>query len=137
MSQANKVIRYLLTTFQLLCLAGAVTLNNLSYKKAGVNHHVLYKKKQYMQTLLDLDHRIIYGLILGILLTGMLVYLIRYKHSKNLSPLLPMILITIISLLFLVMPAAQALPAYIYILFLLMITWVLELIKFLIKINQK
>ena len=67
-SRANKIVRFILTALQLLCITGAFVLNDLRHKKVGVNHHVVYRKQQYMQTILDTEHRLVYGILPGLFL---------------------------------------------------------------------
>ncbi|MDK9711938.1 hypothetical protein [Acidaminobacter sp.] len=86
-----------------------------------------------MQTILDAEHMMVYGIILGILLAVMVVYLIRHRQLKYWRAVLSLALNTIVSGFFLFLPAAQAMPAYIYILLLLVIIWTLEAIKFLMR----
>jgi len=135
MSRANKLIQYTLTAFQMLCIAGAYVLDDLSHRKVGVNHHVVYRKRQYLQTLLDADHLMVYGIILGILLAVMVVYLIRHRGRHYLNAIMPLFLLTLAIGFLLVLPAAIAMPAYVYILFLSLIVWGLEAIKAFIKLR--
>lgn len=134
MSRANKIVRFILTALQLLGVTGAFVLNDLSHKKVGVNHHVVYRKQQYMQTLLDAEHRLVYGFLLGLFLAVMVVFLTRHRERKYWKAVLPLTLITIVTGLFLLLPAAHAMPAYVYILFLLVIIWGLEAIKTLMRL---
>lgn len=136
MLRANKIVRIILTALQLMCIAGAYILDDLSRKKVGVNHHVVYRKKQYMETALKPEHMMVYGIILGILLAGVAVYLIRHRRRDYLMALLPLILLTFVIGLLLVLPAAIAMPAYVYILFLAVVVWGLEVIKAYIKLRQ-
>lgn len=134
MSRANKIVRFVLTALQLLCVTGAFVLNDLSNKKVGVNHHVVYRKQRYMQTLLDAEHRLVYGILLGLFLAVMIIFLARHRARIYRNALLPLILITIVTGLFLFLPAAHAMPAYVYILFLMVIIWGLEAIKTLMRL---
>lgn len=136
MSRVNKIIYGLLTAFQFLCVAGAVWLDDLSRSKVGVNHHVVYKKRQYMQTLLDSNHMLMYGILLGILLTVMVLYLARHRERETWIALLPLVLLTLAVGLFMVLPAAIAMPAYVYLLLLLVIIWGLEAAKVIMKLYR-
>lgn len=136
MSRASKLIQHTLTAFQMLCIAGAYVLDDLSHRKVGVNHHVVYRKRQYLQTLLDADHLMIYGIILGVLLALMAVYLISHRGRHYRKAIMPLILLTLAIGLLLVLPEAIAMPAYVYILFLSLIVWGLEAIKAFIKLRR-
>jgi len=129
MSLANRLIKAVLTALQLICVAGAYILDDLSHKKVGVNHHVVFMKRQYMQTILDADHLIFYRIIVGIALAVIAVYLLRHAERKYWRALLPLMLITLVIGLALTLPMVMDLPAYPYILFLIVIVWLLELVK--------
>lgn len=132
----NKILSGSLTGLQLVCLAGAYVLEDLSHKKAGVNHHVVYKKQQYFQTILDADHLMIYRLLVGVILAALVFYLIRQGAQKYWKALLPLILITFAVGFALISPAMMDLPAYVYLLFLALVVWLLEWIKTFLRLHQ-
>lgn len=132
----NKIIVGTLTIFQVLCILGAFVLNDLSHKSVGVNHHVVFRKHQYMHTILDAVHMDIYRSFVAVILVLIVLFLMRHPKRKSFQVLSPLVLFTLAIGFVLSLPMFMELPAYIYIIFLTGMVWVIELIKAIGKLLQ-
>lgn len=118
-----------MTALQLALLAGMFYLDDLSRKRMGVNRHVAYRKRQYLQTVLDADHRMVYGFVAGLLLTVLVFHMIRHRGDQQWKTWLPLTGMTLVLGLILTLPAALQRPAYVYLLAGAGVIWLLEGIK--------
>ncbi len=77
---------YALTCFIQASLIGAVfIINDLTGKKAGVMHHVYYKRNQYEQGIYSLENlgwQKLLAVILGILFLLFLIYAVKEKKNR-------------------------------------------------------
>ncbi len=126
----------LLTFLQAACLAGAYLLDDLSRKKAGVNHHVVYRKNQYMKTILDADHRFVYGILAILILAGLVIYLLRHREGNYVKILIPLVLWTMAAGAVLFLPAVMERPTYVYLLGIVLVVWLLQCLKSFLRLKQ-
>jgi hypothetical protein len=122
-----------LTILQGVCAVGAAVLDRLSHRSAGVNHHVVFRRQQYLQTVLSADHVRIYALVLSAVLLVLAAALIRGlrrgQPARVLRALGGLAVFTAALLAELLVPAAAAIPIYIYLLGLTLAIWALQALK--------
>lgn len=126
----------LITLVQLLCAIGGWILNDLSRTRVGVNHHVVFRKRQYQQTLLSEPAMAVYQILILLILVALVAYLIRKRQRQLILAALPLVLLTGMVLLALSQSVIRALPAYAYLLLILVIIWCLEWIKLAMRWHQ-
>lgn len=77
---------YLLSVFFQIALITAVfVINDLTRKKAGVNHHVYYKRHQYEQSIYSIDSLVwqsIIAALIGLLFLLFLVFALKKSKSR-------------------------------------------------------
>lgn len=105
----------LLYLVDILCLALLYILNVLSYKKAGVNHHVIYKSRQFIRIYCTGDRFIGSIIVLAALLAVSIIFtLYLLKHHR---PFFDGMLLTVnilALLLLLLIPAFYKIRIFVY-----------------------
>lgn len=130
-----KAVTILLTVLQTAAVIGGYVLDDLSHKKAGVNHHVVFRKRQYLQTILREDRIILYLLLAAVILILIAVYLFRHPGWHLARILGPLAMITITLGLALTSSVFKAMPAYVYLLGIGLLVWGIEFVKVLLKVQ--
>lgn len=118
---------WLLTALQAFCLGGAWYLEKLSQEKVGVNHHVLYRKRQYLQSILSDELMTVYQAVLLLILIILIIVWFRQRSRRRI--LMPLLVSTGLLFLALSLPAFRALNTFVYALVLVGVVWLLELLK--------
>lgn len=137
MLQVNKAfIRFgaiLISLIQIFSLVGLFILNSLVRKKVGVNHHVLIRKKEYLDSFLSPDMIEIYKFaIIVIIVLAIIYFLFCTIRKRGALRIINSIVIAIISILIyleLVVEKIISLPIYVYLLLITVVVLILEVIK--------
>lgn len=80
----NKIAYSFASFIQLALIVGVFIINDLTGKKAGVMHHVYYKRHQYEQGIYSLQNLLwqkTLGIVLGIIFVIILMYAIKKRKS--------------------------------------------------------
>ncbi len=133
----SRAISKILSVFQVLCIAGAWLLNDLSHKKVGVNHHVVFKKQQHMQSILNGNHMVVYQILFIAIVFLVLFDMIRQKKTGYYISVAAFILWSLILGAALFVPGTIKIPAYSYLLLFSVIVWCLEILKFSLNNQNK
>lgn len=113
---------------------GLWLLEQLTYKKAGVNHHLRFKKTYIMRHYLTQEILWILGGAI-VLITMILLWKLWVKHAhKKTLGIFPLVW-TIAILALIVMPQLLALRAYPYIILGIVIAWSVSLINCVIQLS--
>lgn len=136
-SSAPTIVSALMTALQIILIIGGYILNDLSRTKAGVNHHVVFRKRQYQQTILSESMMNLYTMLLLVLLIAMVFYILRKRQKSAVIAMSLLTLLTLLLLLSLNLSVIIALPAYAYLLLILVIIWSLQLIKTMMRLRRK
>jgi hypothetical protein len=130
-----------LTVLQAVCGAGIFLLDRLSRRSVGVNHHVVFRRHQYLQTVLSAGHVRIYAAVLLLLFLLVLALLIRgvRRGGPRRAAAEAGVLLALTALLEaeLLLPLFAALPIYVYLLGLTLVIWVLQALKLPLAARRK
>lgn len=66
----------LVTLLQLVLIAGLVWFDKLAYQRAGVNHHVAYRKRQYNQTIFTESNVTVMKIALALLIAALVALML-------------------------------------------------------------
>ena len=74
----KKIIHYALLSIGIPYSVGLFILNSLAYKKGGLNHHLLYRKNQYMRGIFSPLSIQIFSIVFLLI-----IFLILYRARKK------------------------------------------------------
>ncbi|WP_416198988.1 MAG: hypothetical protein ACFWUA_04575 [Sporanaerobacter sp.] len=83
----NKIIKsiYIFIAFiQVVLITAVFIIDNLTSKKAGVNHHIYYRRHQFEQNIYSINNLLwqnILAVVLGIIFLIFLIFAIKYRKS--------------------------------------------------------
>lgn len=106
----KRKLQVVLSILQGLVVSALGALEYLSYKKAGVSHHLRFKRTYYLHHLLTPGVRLAFGAVMAVFVLYV-VYSIAKKGRKSLIPIGIWSFILMFLLLF---PGARELMAYPY-----------------------
>lgn len=95
---------------QVVILASLGYLEYLSKKKAGVNHHLYFKRTYYLHHLLTPGVRLALGIVMAIFV----LYVVFSAAKKGRKSLLPIGIWSFILMVLFLLPGARELMAYPY-----------------------
>ena len=133
-TKAIRIVAFLLSLLQISSLVGGYVLDDLSRRKVGVNHHVVIQKRRVLQTILRVDRIILYQILILFILGAIIAYLVRHREWPRVRVLGPLAIITLTIGLGLTVPFFKTMPAYVYLLGIGGLVWILEFVKVLLKI---
>lgn len=105
-------LQVVFSVLQGLVVLALGALEFLSYKKAGVSHHLRFKRTYYLHHLLTPGVR----LALGIVMAVFVLYVVYAIAKKGRKSLIPIGIWSFILMFLFLLPAARELMAYPYIL---------------------
>lgn len=108
----KQLLQNILNFLQVVILASLGYLEYLSKKKAGVNHHLYFKRTYYLHHLLTPGVR----LILGAVMAAFVLYVVYSVAKKGRKSLLPIGIWSFILMVLFLLPTARELMTYPYIL---------------------
>ena len=108
----KQLLQNILNFLQVVILASLGYLEYLSKKKAGVNHHLYFKRTYYLHHLLTPGVR----LILGVVMAAFVLYVVYSVAKKGRKSLIPIGIWSFILMFLLLLPTARELMAYPYML---------------------
>lgn len=106
----KRTLQVVLSVLQGLVVTALGALEFLSYKKAGVSHHLRFKRTYYLHHLLTPGVRLTLGIVMAIFVLYM-VYSVAKKGRKS---LLPIGIWSFILMVLFLLPTARELMAYPY-----------------------
>ena len=125
----TRLVSGVITLVQIFGIIGGWILHDLSRTRVGVNHHVVFRKRQYQQTILSDQALTLYQVLILLILAGLVIHLIRKRQRRMLIAALPLVLLSGVVFLAVTLPMVRDLPAYAYLLLILVIIWILEGIR--------
>lgn len=106
----KQLLQNILNFLQVVILASLGYLEYLSKKKAGVNHHLYFKRTYYLHHLLTPGVR----LILGAVMAAFVLYVVYSVAKKGRKSLLPIGIWSFILMVLFLLPTARELMTYPY-----------------------
>lgn len=78
----KRIFYYISLSVAPLLFAGLFLINKLAYRRGGLNHHLIYRKNQYMKGIFSSNNLLLFSLILA-LFAVILIYSIFRKKSTG------------------------------------------------------
>lgn len=103
-------LQVVLSVLQGLVVTALGALEFLSYKKAGVSHHLRFKRTYYLHHLLTPGIRLALGIVMAIFV----LYVVYSVAKKGRKSLLPIGIWSFILMVLFLLPAARELMTYPY-----------------------
>lgn len=79
----KKIIYFLFLSIGSLFLAGLLFVNRLAYQRGGLNHHLLYRKHQYLKGIFSPQNLLFYSIVLTVVTILMLFVLFRKGNVRQ------------------------------------------------------
>lgn len=129
----KKFLNGFLGLIQAILIIALAVLENLTKKKAGVNHHLHYKRSYHLKRVLKFEIRLVLAILLIVLIIYLCYRLINHTGKTMIEPLIWSVVLVIA----LLAPAARKLMVYPYMILVLFINLLISLIRTrLIKISS-
>ncbi|WDV46598.1 hypothetical protein PV797_02615 [Clostridiaceae bacterium M8S5] len=133
--KTKKIVNIFIITIQIMIIAVLAVLEYLSEYKAGIMHHLYYKKIEYLSTIYSQGAKIIH---IGIVMLVTVLMMVLNNKAKNTGRRINIIWLLILNCLFVAMlyiPSLNNLNIYAHMLIGIEVMICLQIVSFLNKIK--
>lgn len=132
-SVTKKIIKILLTIFQILILIPSVVLQYLSDKKMGVNRYLVFKKTMFSKEIFTPDVMLMFKIMLILGMTICIVFLayhsLRKINNNSAKALLKLTLLNLVGIFYVFSKQFETMLAYHFFLIAIFVIIILQYLK--------